>query len=123
MSLSEKKNNKSAFKTIKAQKKSHSSLKNAFLERPLPESEEVSRFEDLIKKEVLSEEAEQDLSAIYSDNKGEPVDVSRVKKKKRLALIVFFKQIFVLTIIAVLFIGLLAIWLPVSRISQKYLAL
>lgn len=100
MSLSEKKNNKSAFKTIKAQKKSHSSLKNAFLERPLPESEEVSRFEDLIKKEVLSEEAEQDLSAIYSDNKGEPVDVSRVKKKKRLALIVFFKQIFVLTIIA-----------------------
>jgi hypothetical protein len=75
-------------------------LEPSFLERPLPESEEVSLFEEAIKKEVLSEEVDSNLSVIYSDKKGDLVDVSKVKKRKRLGLIVFFKNIFVLTIIA-----------------------
>jgi hypothetical protein len=80
--------------------KKKNKLESTFLERPLPESEEVSQFEEAIKKEVLSEEVDNNLSVIYSDKKGELVDVSKVKKKKRLALIVFFKNIFVLTIVA-----------------------
>lgn len=93
--IKNKKNNK----TIKTLKEKKSSLEASFLERPLPESEDVSRFESLIKREATIEETDNNLSAIYSDNKGELVDVSKVKKRKSLALIVFFKRIFVLTII------------------------
>ncbi|MBN2884900.1 hypothetical protein JXE04_03170 [Patescibacteria group bacterium] len=71
---------------------------SAFLERPLPNEEEVDRFERAIRKEIITEEMDSHLSAIYHDNKGNLVDVSKVKKRKRLRLIVLFKQIFVLTI-------------------------
>jgi hypothetical protein len=69
-----------------------------FLERPLPDEYEVERFEQAIKKEVISEEMDNNLSAIYHDKKGNLIDVSKVKKRKRLRLIVLFKQLFVLTV-------------------------
>jgi len=93
MSSQKKEKNK---KNIKKENKTEA----AFLERPLPESEEVAQFEAAIQKEVLSEEVDSNLSLIYSNKKGELVDVSQVKKRKSLALIVFFKNIFVLTIVA-----------------------
>lgn len=93
MSSPNKEKNKKIFKK-------KNKLESSFLERPLPESEEVSQFEAAIKKEVLSEEVNTNLTAIYSDKKGALVDVSKVKKRERLGLIVFFKNIFVLTIIA-----------------------
>ena len=83
-----------------AKKKKDSSDFQAFLERPLPAAEEVVRFEDAVKRESASEEAENNLSAIYHDKQGNLIDVSKVKKKKRLRLLVFFKQIIVLTILA-----------------------
>jgi hypothetical protein len=92
MSSPKKEKNKKIFKK-------KNKLEPSFLERPLPESEEVLQFEAAIKKEVLSEEVDNNLSVIYSDKKGGLVDVSKVKKRKRLGLIVFFKNIFVLTII------------------------
>ncbi len=73
---------------------------SSFLERPLPEADEVSRFEEAVKKEVLSSEVDSNLSAIYHDSHGQLVDVSKVKKRHRLRLIVLFKQLFVLTIVA-----------------------
>lgn len=69
-----------------------------FLERPLPDEYEVERFEQAIKKEVIAEEMDSNLSVIYHDKKGNLIDVSKVKKRKRLRLIVLFKQLFVLTI-------------------------
>lgn len=69
-----------------------------FLERPLPEIEEVSKFEEVIEKEIATEEMDTNLSAIYRDKKGELVDVSKVNKRGRLRLLVLFKQIFILTI-------------------------
>lgn len=89
-----KKNNK------KTAKQKSSSDFQAFLERPLPAAEEVSRFEEAIKKETVAEEVENNLSAIYHDKKGNLIDVSKVKKRHRLRLIVLFKQVFVLTILA-----------------------
>jgi len=71
----------------------------SFLQRPLPDEYEVERFEQAIKKEVMAEEMDSNLSAIYHDKKGNLIDVSKVKKRKRLRLIVLFKQLFVLTII------------------------
>lgn len=73
---------------------------SSFLERPLPEADEVSRFEEAVKKEALLSEVDNNLSAIYHDNHGKLVDVSKVKKRHRLRLIVLFKQLFVLTIVA-----------------------
>ncbi|MDD2680923.1 MAG: hypothetical protein PHE20_02330 [Patescibacteria group bacterium] len=69
-----------------------------FLERPLPDEYEVELFEQAIKKEVMAEEMDNNLSAIYHDKKGNLIDVSKMKKRKRLRLIVLFKQLFVLTI-------------------------
>ncbi len=85
--------------TISRAKKEEPSRLSAFLERPLPDAEEVSRFEEAVKKEVRTEEMDDNLSAIYHDGKGNLVDVTTVKKKKRLRILVLFKKIFVLTII------------------------
>lgn len=74
--------------------------RSAFLERPLPDAEEVLRFEQAVKKEVLVEEMDHNLSAIYRDGRGNMVDVGRVKKHKRIGLIVLFKRLFVLTVLA-----------------------
>jgi len=73
---------------------------SSFLERPLPAAEEVSRFEKAVKKEVAAEEVENNLSAIYHDKKGNLIDVSKVKKKKRLQLLVVFKRLLIFTILA-----------------------
>lgn len=91
---------------IKKKRVKKDKISSSFLERPLPESDEVSQFEEAIKKEVATEEIDANLSAIYSDKKGELVDVSKVKKRKRLILLVFFKKIFVLTILACALYGL-----------------
>ncbi|MDD3285121.1 MAG: hypothetical protein PHG95_00555 [Patescibacteria group bacterium] len=89
---------------LKKKKKSSSAEKDSglktFLERPLPGAEEVSRFEEAVKKEAAAEEAEKNLSAIYHDKQGNLVDVSRVKKRRRLRLLILFKQIFILTLLA-----------------------
>ncbi len=89
-----------AIKKTRITRKGKSSSPASFLERPLPESEEVLLFEQAIKKEALAQEADQNLSAIYRDNKGELVDVSKVKKRRRVRLVVLFKRLLVITILA-----------------------
>lgn len=93
-------------KTLKNKMLKHSSLESAFLERPLPASEDVSRFEEMVEREVQLGETDTNLSAIYSDNKGQPVDVSKVKKRKKTPIITFFKRVFVITILASAIYGL-----------------
>lgn len=100
MSIEKNKNSDKKMSKGKKSKLDPSSLEASFLERPLPESDDVSRFDDLVKREAILKDTDNNLSAIYSDNRGEPVDVSKVKKRKRIPLIVFFKRVFVLTIIA-----------------------
>ncbi|HOD86828.1 MAG TPA: hypothetical protein PKH52_00930 [bacterium] len=89
---------------LKKKKKTSSADKDSglktFLERPLPAVEEVSRFEEAVKKEAAAEEVENNLSAIYHDKQGRLVDVSRVQKRHRLRLLVLFKQVFILTLLA-----------------------
>lgn len=98
MSIDKNKKIRKKAKSIQKSKSSQSPLESAFLERPLPGVEDVSRFENLVEKEILLEETDANLSAIYSDNRGELVDVSKVKKKKRTPIITFFKRVFILTI-------------------------
>ena len=100
MKIKKNNNNEGGVNKIKKLKSNSSFFEASFLERPLPESEDVSRFDDLVKKEAMLEDTENNLFAIYSDNNGDPVDVSRVKKRKRIPLISFFKKIFVVTILA-----------------------
>jgi len=73
-------------------RKSNSSELSSFLERPLPGADEVKLFEEAIKKEVISEETDSNLSAIYHDSRGNLVDVSKVKKRSRLRLIHFLNE-------------------------------
>ena len=72
----------------------------AFLERPLPDSDEVSRFEEAIDKEAHSSDVEDNLSAIYNDGNGQMVDVTKLKKRKSFKLLNFFKRLLVITILA-----------------------
>ena len=88
-----------AIKKTKITRKGKSSSPASFLERPLPESEEVLLFEQAIKKEALAQEADLNLSAIYRDSKGDLVDVSKVKKRRRLRLVVLFKRLLIITIL------------------------
>jgi hypothetical protein len=88
---------KTKSKVLRPDKKNGSA---SFLERPLPESDEVSRFEEAVRREVINEDMDDNLSAIYHDGRGQLVDVSRVNKRKSLRLLVIFKRLFVLTIIA-----------------------
>lgn len=79
----------------------------AFIERPVPSEQEVVGFEKALDKEVRNYEIENNLSEIYSDKKGELVNVKKMKVKRRqLLLIRFFKKLLILTLLTV--VGYLA---------------
>lgn len=101
-------NNKNVRKKDEIQKslKPKAAKLSPFWQRPLPEPEEVSRFENAVREEERKEEMDDNLSAIYHDNKGNLVDVKKVKKRRRLGIIVMFKRLFVLTILAAAIYGL-----------------
>ncbi|MGE5425930.1 MAG: hypothetical protein ACM3PZ_02565 [Bacillota bacterium] len=76
-----------------------------FLERPLPDPSEVSLFEEAVNKEAREGEVDANLSLIYNDGEGNIADVSKVKRRRRLKIVVLFKQLIVLTILACGFYG------------------
>lgn len=68
--------------SLKVQKKSHSSLAD-FIERPVPNEQEVASFNRLVKQEVRDQEIDTNLSEIYRDRNGDLIDVRTMKVKKR----------------------------------------
>lgn len=72
-----------------------------FIQRPLPDEEEVSDFEKTVNKEIRQDEIENNLSEIYQDKKGNLVDVTNENfKKKKNWFLIIFKNLFLLAILA-----------------------
>ncbi|BFD24944.1 MAG: hypothetical protein JST_000260 [Candidatus Parcubacteria bacterium] len=71
-----------------------------FSAHPVPTKEQVKKFEQAVRREARQEEIEDNLSEIYRDKKGELVDVSEFKARKKPILILLLKNIFVLAVIA-----------------------
>lgn len=86
-------------KVLRVDKQANSSL-SAFVERPVPNDKEVAGFEKALDKEVRNQEIDNNLSEIYSDKKGELINVQKMKVKRRQIFIVrFFKKLLILTVI------------------------
>lgn len=87
-------------KDLNPKKKSESGLAS-FIERPLPGEEEVVDFEKAINRELRDKEIDSHLMDVYSDKKGQRVDVSRmnIKKKKNIFFSVIKKIVFLVLII------------------------
>lgn len=74
---------------------------SSFVERPVPTENEVASFERVIKQEAREQEIDSNLSEIYQDQKGERVDVQKMKVKKRAPLLIrFFRRLLFLGLIA-----------------------
>ncbi|HBA36457.1 TPA: hypothetical protein DCZ15_01120 [Candidatus Falkowbacteria bacterium] len=56
---------------------------SSFVERPVPTDREVANFERVVKREVRDRDIDSDLSEVYSNKKGQRVDVSKMNIKKR----------------------------------------
>ncbi len=69
-------------KELNPEKKVASGLAS-FVERPVPEEEEVADFEKAIKREVRDMEIDSHLRDVYSDKRGRQVDVGKMKVKKK----------------------------------------
>lgn len=86
-------------KILRVAKEDYSSL-SAFVERPVPTEKEVSSFESAIKREARSQEIDTHLSEIYTDKKGNLVDVKKMKiRRRQLAIIRFFKKLLIFTLL------------------------
>src|SRR5680860_48446 len=72
---------------------------SAFIKRPVPSESEVEDFDEVIDKEIRHQEIDANLNEIYSDKKGELVNVKKMKIRKKSGLIV---RIFKKLVIAVL---------------------
>lgn len=87
-------------KILRVDKQTTSSL-SAFVERPVPDENEVAGFEKALDREARNHEIDNNLSEIYSDKKGELINVQKMKVKRRqLFIIRFFKKLLFLTILA-----------------------
>ena len=74
---------------------------SSFVERPVPSDSEVVSFERAINREVRDQEIDSHLSEVYANRKGQPVDVRKMKIKRRLPFLVRgFRRLLVLFIIA-----------------------
>ena len=71
-----------------------------FVKRPVPSNKEVDRFEKIVERESRDQEIDTNLLEIYSNKTGAPIDVQRMKIKKRNSLFVrFLKKILAFFII------------------------
>lgn len=79
--------------------KKESSLAS-FIERPLPEEDEVINFERAVNRELRDQEIDSHLLDVYSDKKGKKIDVSHMNvKKKPKFLWQFLKKVFFFSLI------------------------
>lgn len=73
---------------------------SSFVERPVPTEKEVASFERVVHREVREQEIDSNLSEIYSDKKGDRVDVKRMNVKKRpLFIIRLFRKLLILALL------------------------
>ena len=92
-------NEKKIKKILRVDKQDASSL-SAFTERPVPTDREVASFERVINREARNQEIDTNLSEIYSDKKGELVNVKKVKVRHRQSFIVrFFKNLLIIVLL------------------------
>jgi len=78
-----------------------SSSLSSFVERPVPTEKEVANFERVVHREVREQEIDSNLSEIYSDQKGDRVDVKKLKVKKQPLFIVrLFRKLIILALLA-----------------------
>ncbi len=68
---------------IKITKKENSEESENFVEKPLPDAQELNQIERNINNEVRAEEIKESLAEIYQDENGQTVDVHRLEIKKR----------------------------------------
>ena len=86
-------------KILRVDRQATSSL-SAFVERPVPDENEVAGFEKALDREVRNNEIDNNLSEIYSDKKVDLINVQKMKVKRRqLFIIRFFKKLLFLTIL------------------------
>lgn len=71
-----------------------------FSAHPVPTKDQVKKFEQAVRQEAHQEEMDDNLSEIYRDNKGDLVNVSEFKSRKKSLLVSILKNVFVLAVIA-----------------------
>jgi len=87
-------------KILRVDKEDYSNL-SAFVERPVPTDKEVASFERVVDREARNQEIDTNLSEIYTDKKGDLVDVKKMKiKRRQLSIVRFFKRLVILTLLA-----------------------
>ncbi len=87
-------------KVLRVDRRSSSSL-SAFVERPVPTEKEVASFERVVNREARNQEIDTNLSEIYTNKKGDYVDVKTMKiRRRKLFIIRFFQRILILTLLA-----------------------
>ncbi len=95
-----KEENEKKDQKIKIRKEAKSGLAK-FTQRPLPDENEVSDFENTIRKEIREEEIDDNLSEIYQDKKGNLVNVSdKSFKKNKSWFIIILKNLLFLLVLA-----------------------
>lgn len=74
--------------------KENSSGLSAFIKRPVPSENEVADFEEVLDQEVRHQEIDANLNEIYSNKKGDLINVTKMEKRLRSSLIVrIFKKL------------------------------
>lgn len=87
-------------KKFKVESQDSSGL-SAFIKRPVPSEIELENFENVLDKEIKHQEIDANLNEIYSDKKGDLVDVSKMKKRGKNFLIVrIFKKLTFLVLLS-----------------------
>ena len=76
-----------------------------FKKRPLPNSQEIKKFNNILQEEIKDEYIENGLSEIYQDENGDIVNVKKLDIKKRNFLFDFLKFLFAIFIIGFLVYG------------------
>ena len=69
-------------KILRVEREKTSGL-SAFIERPVPNDQEVSSFERVIHKEARGQEIDDNLTEIYKDKQGSLIDVKKMKIKNK----------------------------------------
>ncbi|MGI6374244.1 MAG: hypothetical protein ACOX0C_02820 [Patescibacteria group bacterium] len=88
-------------KILRVEREKTSGL-SAFIERPVPNDQEVSSFERVIHKEARGQEIDDNLTEIYKDKQGSLIDVKKMKiKKRQIFLVRIFRKLLVVALLAI----------------------
>jgi len=89
-------------KKLRINKQANSSL-SAFVERPIPTDKEVASFEKVVKRQARHQEIDSNLSEIYRDERGDLINVQKMKiKRRQLFIIRWFRNLLVVGILGLI---------------------